>query len=150
MKTNYDAILNSIPLNAVIFEATNDGDFKIIDLNEVAQKTEKVTKESVIGSKVTKTFPAIIEFGLFDIFKRVCSTGKQEVHDISFYQDDRISGWRKNTVSLLESGIIISVYEDVTSKKQLEEEFKKSQDELKELNSSLKEQVTEKTSNPGV
>ena len=115
--------------NAIaIYESYNDGeDFIIKDFNRSAEKIENVKKEDIIGKKVTEVFPGVIDFGLFDVFRRVWQTGVPEEHPISFYKDDKHQGWRENYVYKLPSGEIVTVYEDVTERKTLEETLRKSE-----------------------
>src|SRR4030042_6174765 len=101
----------------------------------MAIKKEKTRKKNVIGRSVLEVFPAAKEFGLFDVFKRVYKTGIPEKYPISFYKDDRISGWRRNYIYKLPSGEIVAVYDDITRQKQAEESLKISE----EFSSSLME-----------
>jgi PAS domain S-box-containing protein/putative nucleotidyltransferase with HDIG domain len=111
-----------------IYEAINNGkDFIFKDFNRAGGKIEKIRKKDVIGRSVLEVFPAAKEFGLFDVFKRVYKTGTPEKFPISFYKDDRISGWRRNYVYKLPTGEIVSIYDDITRQKQVEESLKISE-----------------------
>ncbi|MDD5622392.1 MAG: PAS domain-containing protein, partial [Actinomycetota bacterium] len=111
-----------------IFEAVNGGnDFIFKDFNRAAEKIEKIRKKDVTGRSVMEVFPAVKEFGLFDVLKRVHKTGTPEKLPISFYKDNRISGWRRNYVYKLPSGEIIAIYDDITRQKQVEESLKISE-----------------------
>ena len=111
-----------------IYEAINNGkDFIFKDFNRAGGKIEKIRKKDVIGRSVLEVFPAAKEFGLFDVFKRVYKTGAPEKFPISFYKDNRISGWRRNYIYKLPSGEIVSIYDDITRQKQVEESLKISE-----------------------
>src|SRR4030042_2135858 len=117
-----------------IYEAINNGkDFIFKDFNRAGGKIEKIRKKDVIGRSVLEVFPAAKEFGLFDVFKRVYKTGAPEKFPISFYKDNRISGWRRNYIYKLPSGEIVAVFDDRTRQKQAEELLKISE----EFSSSL-------------
>ncbi len=120
MQTNsYNISIELIPLNVAIYRVDGDGDFVFVDFNSMAETTENISKELLLGKKVIEVFPGIIEMGLYDVFKRVYESGESESFDIAQYQDERISGWRKNTVSKLDENTIMAVYEDVSTLREL-------------------------------
>jgi PAS domain-containing protein len=103
----------------VIYEAVDGAaDFIIRDFNKASESIEKVKRENVIGKKVTECFPGVKDFGLFEVFQRVWRTGKPESYPVTFYADDRISGWRENYVFKLPTGEVVAVYEDLTQQKE--------------------------------
>lgn len=136
----YDTkFLELIPMNIAVYKSTDDGDFSILYFNKIAEETEKISRNTIIGKKVTEVFPGITKMGLFEVFERVSATGKSEVHDMQFYDDGRISGWRKNMVSRLDSNIVMSMYEDVSVQKNIEKS-------MLQKNRELKKKVEEKSS----
>ena len=129
-------LFNNMSSGVVIYEPVENGkDFIIKDLNKAAEKIENIKKDSVIGKRVLETFPGIKDFGLYDAFQRVYKTGKPEKYPVSFYKDDRITGWRRNYIFRLPSGEIVAVYDDLTRQKQAEQLLKESE----EFSSSLME-----------
>ena len=117
-----------------VYEVKNDGeDFIIKEFNRAAENTEAVRREDILGKSVLEVFPGVKQFGLFEVFQRVWKTGKPEFHPASFYQDNRISGWRENFVYKLPSGEIVAIYEDVTDRKKAEEALKESEEKLRAI-----------------
>ena len=108
-------------------------DFVILEFNHAAERTEKVTREDVIGHKVTEVFPGVREFGILDVFRRVWRTGMPESFPLSLYRDNRISGWRDNFIFKLPSGEIVASYSDETARIQAEEALKKSEQQYRSL-----------------
>ncbi|RXG62741.1 PAS domain S-box protein [Candidatus Atribacteria bacterium 1244-E10-H5-B2] len=126
-----------------IYEAKDNGrDFMIKDFNRAAEKIEKVKKEDILGKSVLKVFPGVKDFGLFKAFQEVYKTGKPQHYPISFYQDQRITGWRENHVYKLSSGEIVAVYDDITERKQAEEDLKKNEQFLNSIFESVQDGVS--------
>jgi PAS domain S-box-containing protein len=126
-----------------IFDYTKDGvavytvkgngeDFIFSDLNRAGEKIDNTKREKLIGKSVLEMFPAVKEFGLFNVFQRVWRTGKPEHYPVALYKDDRISGWRDNYVYKLPSGEIVAVYSDETERMQAEEALKKACQEMEQ------------------
>jgi len=115
-------LFKHISSGVVIYEVKGDGDdFIFKDINKAGEEIDKVKKKDIIGKSVLKLFPEIKNFGVFNVFKRVYKTGKPEEHPISFYSDNRISGWRRNYVYKLPEGEIVSVFDDRTRQRETEE-----------------------------
>lgn len=118
---HYQIPIDFIPLNVVVYRY-DGSDFIFIDVNKQAEKTEGLKKEALIGKKLCDIFPAVKEFGLYDVLLRVYEQGGHDTFDDAHYHDERISGWRKNEVISLPNGDVMALYEDLTQAKQLEEE----------------------------
>jgi len=106
-----------------VFEPIDNGqDFLFKDFNQAGEAIEGVSRDEVIGRRLTEVFPGVEAFGLLDVFRRVWQTGEPIHHPVSYYEDDRLQGWRENKVYKLPSGEVVTVYDDITSQKQVEEE----------------------------
>ncbi len=117
-----------------IYEAVEDGkNFIFKDFNRAAEKIDKISREKVLGQKITNIFPAVEEFGLLDVLKRVWETGTPEHLPLTLYKDDREWGWRENYIYKLQSGEIVVIYDDVTERKQYEEKILANQKQLNDL-----------------
>jgi putative nucleotidyltransferase with HDIG domain len=99
----------------IVYDVYNDGeDFVILDINPKAQDIEKIKKIDVIGKKITEIFPVIKELPIFEAFKTTHKTGITKDVPVVLYEDDRISGYRKNTVIKLPSDQLLVIYNDET------------------------------------
>lgn len=127
-------IFTSINTGIAIYKAVDKGeDFVFKDINKAAERIDKIKKKDIAGKSIKEIFPAISEFGLFEILKKVYRTGKAEHHQISLYKDERISGWRKNYIFKLPSEEIVTIYEDLTWQKQRDETIKINEERYREL-----------------
>ncbi|MBI9056118.1 MAG: PAS domain S-box protein [Bacteroidales bacterium] len=116
---------------AVYNAVDNGNDFIFIDFNKAAEQIDKISKENIVGKKVTEVFPGVEEVELFIVFKRVWKTGISEHCPMFQYKDDRIEGWRDNFVYKLPSGELVAIYDDITKHKQAEATIKESEAKLK-------------------
>jgi len=118
---------NTIKDCIAIYKVVDDGEnFEFIDFNKTAEELEEVTKDKLIGKKVTEIFPGVIELGLLDTFKNVNKYGNPINHPLKFYEDERICGYRENTVYKLDDEHIVAVYSDITKEKQSEYQLQRT------------------------
>ena len=137
--TLLQALLDGMDIGVAIYEAVDGGqDFVFREFNGAAQKIDKISREAVIGRRVTEVFPAVAEFGLLGILQKVWKTGMPERHPVMLYKDQRIRGWRESSVYRLPSGEVVAVYSDRTAMKELELEHQRSEREL-----SVKNRIAE-------
>ena len=132
-EARFRELFNNMSSGVAIYEAKDNGNnFIFKDFNRAGEQIEKIKKENLIDKSVLEIFPGVREFGLFDVFKRVWKTGKPEHYPISIYKDKRVMGWRKNYIFKLPSGEIVTVYDDVTEQKQVEEEKTRLEEQLQQ------------------
>ena len=123
-EARFRELFNHMSSGVAVYEAKHgleETHFIIKDFNRAAQRIERVNKDDIINRNITDVFPGVIDFGIVDVLERVSRTGKPEYYPIALYEDNRIAGWRENYVYKLPSNEIVTVYDDVTEKKQAEE-----------------------------
>jgi len=133
-ENRFRELFDHMSSGVAVYEPINDGsDFIITDYNKGGELISKVSREHIVGRSVLEVFPGIKKFGLFEVFQRVWKIGEPEHHPVSLYQDDYLTHWAENYVYKLPSGEIVAVFDDVTERKQVEEEVRKSQEQLRSL-----------------
>ncbi len=115
--------IDGIPVNIAICRYT-DGDFMIVDVNDTALKVHSAKRDAFIGKFVTEIFPGLKELGLIDLMLRIHENGGHEEIDRTFYQDERVSGWRHINVTRMANGDLLVFSIDITQQQETEEELK--------------------------
>src|SRR3972149_1215868 len=134
----YKALFNNLRCGVAVYEAVNKGeDFIFKDLNTGGEKIDLVSKEDLIGKKVSEIFPGVKDMGLFNVFQRVFETGKPEFHPESFYNGSKRKSWREHYVYKLPTGEIVAVYDDVTERKVYEQAMMQSHNIFKHIRIGL-------------
>ena len=129
---HYRELFEHMGSGVAVYETRNNGDdFFFKEYNAAAEILDKTSRGQVIGRSVIDVFSQVRNFGLFDVFRRVYQTGKAERYPVTFYKDEKISGWRENYVYKLPTGEIVAVFDDVTERMQAEEELKRTLGSLK-------------------
>ncbi len=124
----FKALFENMGNAVAVYRAENDGeDFIFLDFNQAGETIEGTSRDQVIGKSLLEAFPAVKEFGLFDVFQRVWRTGESEHHPVTLYRDDRIEGWRDNFVYKLPAGEIVAVYSDETARMKTYETLRESE-----------------------
>ncbi len=121
-------LLDNVKSAIAIYEVRESGaKFIFKYINKASEEIENVKREDIIGKNVLDVFPGINDLGLLDVFQRVWKTGESEHFPSALYQDERIRGWRKNTVIKLDSSEIAAVYTDETERKEAENSMRESE-----------------------
>ncbi|MBF0189396.1 MAG: PAS domain-containing protein, partial [Magnetococcales bacterium] len=111
----YRALLNNMFSGVAVYRPYRNGeDFIFTDINESGATLSHVNADEVIGKPVTEAFPAIRDFGLFEVFQEVYRTGVSKHHPVTLYEDGRLNRWYENYVYRLPHGEIVAIYSDMT------------------------------------
>ncbi len=133
-ETRFRELFKNMSSGVAVYQAVDQGnDFVFLDLNKAGEKIEQVTAEDLLGKRLTRVFPQVEQFGLLGVLQRVWHTGDPEYLQATEYMDERISGWRENYVYKLPSGEVVAVFDDVTQRKQAEQELQKSERKYRTL-----------------
>lgn len=133
---DYREIVSHLDVGIAVYAAVDDGaDFVFLDLNRAGERICKIEREQVIGRRVTEAFPAVASFGLLAVLQHVWHTGQRETLPARNYVDDRLSLWAENHVLKLDSGEIVVLFTDVTTRVAAETALRQSEEKLKQAQS---------------
>ncbi len=114
----YNQMFDNMKDCVAVYEPANDGnDFVIIEFNKAAEKTEKISKDKIIGKRILDVFPAAKEFGIFGALKNVYKSGIPVELPVTLYKDNRVSGYRNIFIYKLPSKEIVTIYNNVSDRK---------------------------------
>ena len=111
-----DILLNNITDGVAIYKVYNNGeDFIFDDINPSGVELSQVKRKDLIGKKLTEIFPAVLEFGLLDVLRKVYKTGTPGYLPYKVYKDNRISQFVDNKIFKLDEDTVVSIYTDKTT-----------------------------------
>jgi PAS domain S-box-containing protein len=128
----YRELFNKMSDGVVVLEAVNNGkNFLIKDYNRAGEEIDNRKREQVVGKLLSEAFPGSEEGGFTAQMRRVWESGETERLLLSFYQDDIISGWRKNHTYRLPSKEVVCVYDDVSKEQQYLKQLETSEEKFR-------------------
>ena len=131
-EARYRALFENMRNGVAIYEAVDNGeDFVIVDFNKAAEIVSGLSRDQVIGKRISDVFPSAKELGLFEVLQKTWRTGDPAHHPVNKYQDERIEIWVENFVYKLPSSEIVAVFSDETERKLAEEALRVSEEKYR-------------------
>ncbi|MEI6415414.1 MAG: PAS domain-containing protein, partial [Pseudomonadota bacterium] len=66
-QTRFEHLFDNMADGVAMYQAVDDGtDFVFVDLNRAGQSLSKISREAVVGKRITAAFPAVIEMGIVE------------------------------------------------------------------------------------
>lgn len=125
-EARYRQLFETISSGVAVYRPEGDGEkFTFQSLNRAAEAIDHLRREDLIGHDLEEIFPAVNDFGLLEVLRRVSRTGVAEHLPPTHYQDARISGWRENHVYRLDTGEVVAVYDDVSERVEREAQLRR-------------------------
>ena len=131
----FSGLFDNMPSGSAIYEVQNDGskgsDYIISGFNKTSLKIEGKTLDQVLGKSLYDLRPAIDEYGLIPVMKKVWETGETAHFPSKIYVDGKFSNYYENYIFRLPTGEVVTIYNDVTEQKNAEIELKESEERFK-------------------
>lgn len=103
-------------------------DFEFVDVNERGLALVTLAREDLIGTRLSKSYPAAFENGLFDKLKTVLDTGAPLDEEMQALENVDAQ-WLHHQIVAYGDGVAFTV-RDVTERKQANQELRKAQGRL--------------------
>jgi PAS domain S-box-containing protein len=130
-KERFRAMFEHLNSGMAIYQAVDEGaDFLFKDFNPAGERIARISREQVLGSRLSELFPGMEDSGLIQTLRRVWQTGRPEHLAPFYYRDEVREGWRENRIYRLPSGEVVALFDDVTERIQTE---KALQQKIREL-----------------
>jgi PAS domain S-box-containing protein len=122
---------------SAIFTVMNDGskgsDYIIKKINRAGLEMEGKALEDVVGKRLIDIRPAIDSYGLIPVMKKVWETGISAYLPTKIYRDERYLNYYENYIFKLPSGEIVTLYNDVSESKRMEEQLRESEERFRTI-----------------
>ncbi|WP_460018409.1 ATP-binding protein [Magnetospira thiophila] len=130
-QARYQELVEHMTSGVVVYQAVDDGqDFVFKAVNRGAETIESVDRTSLIGKRLSETFPGVEAFGLLEILRRVWRSGEPAYMPATLYQDGEKQSWRENRLFKIPTGEVVALFDDVTRRVAAEAQLRRSHDEL--------------------
>lgn len=114
-RARFKELFSNINSGIAVYRPVGDGaDFIFSDINKSGEMISGVKKDQVLGKSIIETIPALKEYGLLEVFRKVWKSGKPMCYPIAVYKDNRLSLSLDTYVYKLPAGEIAAVFYDVT------------------------------------
>ena len=114
-------LFESMSCGAMVCEPVNSGEtFLLKEINNSAEKIEGVKREAAVGRRIKDLLPEGAGLQLLSVLRRVYISGVPEGHEINFKFPNGKHYWRRYYIYRLPAGEVVTIFDDVTSRKQAE------------------------------
>ncbi|TKB06921.1 PAS domain S-box protein [Desulforhopalus sp. IMCC35007] len=121
-------IFTNMTNGVVILEPVDDGaDFIVKDINTAGVRQAGLSRGQLIGKTIVTALPQIFDSRFLLLLQRVYQTESTEFYPVSTYENEKVQLWMECYVFRLPGGEVVVVYDDITTRKQFEEERERSE-----------------------
>ncbi len=141
-EARYRALFENMRNGVAIYEAVDNGkDFVFVGFNKAAEIISGLSRDHVIGKRISDVFPGVKELGLLEALQKTWQTGEPDHHPVNKYRDERIEIWVENFVYQLPSSEIVAVFSDETERRRSEEALRESEEKYRMVVDNAQEAI---------
>ncbi|GBE18965.1 sensor protein FixL [archaeon BMS3Abin16] len=129
----FDNMRNGFAYHQILVDKENRPvDYLFLEVNDAFEEYTGLKREDIIGKQVTEVIPGVVdsEPNLIEIYGRVALQGGETRFDFFFKPFNR---WYSVSVYSPEKGFFVTLFEDISERKQMEERIIKSQEFLNSI-----------------
>lgn len=121
-EVRYRAMFDHMNDGVALYQPQDDGsEFHVLDINPAGERIAGVRRKSILRQPARIAFPGLEAAGMFAAIGRVSRSGSSESIALTAYRSNGTDIWLENDIIRLPGGEILSVFKDVTARKQAEE-----------------------------
>ena len=152
---NFWYIIENMPLGIHMYRLESDGQLRFTGTNLAADRILGIDNKQYIGKTIFEAFPNISETHIPSRFKEIAGKGGYWEKEEIIYEDDKISGTFQSYNFQILPDSMVSLFIDITDRKQAEVALQRAHDELEErvaerteelerVNEELQNDITER------
>jgi PAS domain S-box-containing protein len=130
-------IIESIPLGMHVYRLEQDGRLVFVEANPAADKILGVDNRQFVGKAIEEAFPALVERGVPEQYRRVAETGEPWSVDQIYYDENRIVGAFGVHAFQTSPGRMVAAFIDVTERVEAEDEVRRWKRLLENVTDSM-------------
>lgn len=120
-EARYRAIFSHMNDGVALYRPTADlQEFTFLDFNQAAERITGIPRQELLGRRLGEVFPGMESAGILPAMRRVATNGGMESVVLARYQDAQRDIWVENDLVRLPGGDVLSVFRDVTARRQAE------------------------------
>ena len=138
----FDNMLDGFALCKIITDNNNNAvDFVYLEVNDSFERLTGLEKEKIIGKRVTEVIPGIEHSkpNLFEIYGKVALTGESTRFEIFF---EPLKIWLLISVYSLKKGRFVTIFDNITERKKVEEELQEAKKFLSNIFTSIQDGIS--------
>ncbi len=131
-EVRFENIIENLPMGVHMYQLEADGQLRFIGANPAADRILGVDNSQYVGKTIYEAFPWIGETEVPEKLRHLALYGGLWVNEETRYEDGRIAGVFESYNFQISPNVVVSLFRDITARKQVAEELRESRARLLE------------------